>query len=257
MAGQDPDTKSLDKIDYVAAAARAVLGGVPFVGSLLVELCGVVIPNQRLDRVSDFARHLETQLAGVEQELLQAQLLDENFTDLTEEALRQVAQAVSEKRRKHIATILANSVTAKRVTYLESKHLLRILGQVNDVEIIRLAFYQFEHFADGMEYFRRHHEVLRPPVDEHESDDELTAYDQVMVRVSAPYQRERDRAAFQYGYDWHLASLGLIKPLYRRDSKTLEPEADSDTKVQEWYDFELTDFGLLMLREVGLIEMAG
>jgi ABC-type transport system substrate-binding protein len=41
--------------DYVTAAAKAVFGMVPFVGSLLAELAGTIIPNQRIDRIVKFA----------------------------------------------------------------------------------------------------------------------------------------------------------------------------------------------------------
>ncbi len=44
------ETLELQKMDYVASAAKAALGVVPFAGSLLVELAGTVIPNQRINR---------------------------------------------------------------------------------------------------------------------------------------------------------------------------------------------------------------
>ena len=49
-------------IDYVTSAAKAILGAVPFAGSLLTELAGTVIPNQRIDRIAKFAAVLEYRL---------------------------------------------------------------------------------------------------------------------------------------------------------------------------------------------------
>ena len=37
--------------DYVASAAKSALGAVPFAGSLLSEIAGNIIPNQRIDRI--------------------------------------------------------------------------------------------------------------------------------------------------------------------------------------------------------------
>jgi len=59
---EHPEADSLKPktMDYVASVAKAVLAEVPFVGSLLVELAGVVIPNQRLDRVAKYRSSRES-----------------------------------------------------------------------------------------------------------------------------------------------------------------------------------------------------
>lgn len=54
--------------DYVASAAKAALGMVPFVGSLLAELAGTIIPNQRIDRLVRFAEKLAARLSNLEQD---------------------------------------------------------------------------------------------------------------------------------------------------------------------------------------------
>jgi hypothetical protein len=53
------------------------LGSVPFVGSLLAEVAGNVLPNQRIDRITKFAEALERRLANLEHEFIQTQLTDE------------------------------------------------------------------------------------------------------------------------------------------------------------------------------------
>jgi len=90
---------------YVASAAKAALGAVPFAGSLLSEIAGSIIPNQRIDRIVAFAKELESQLSEVDRRLMRAALANENFTDLMEEALRQVARSVSSppQRRRLMA----------------------------------------------------------------------------------------------------------------------------------------------------------
>ena len=40
--------------DYVVTAAKAALGAVPLAGSLLAELAGSIIPNQRIERIVAF-----------------------------------------------------------------------------------------------------------------------------------------------------------------------------------------------------------
>src|SRR6266571_696399 len=85
-------------MDYVSFAAKAVLGAVPFAGSLLVELACTIIPNQRVDRLAKFAMELERRLNSFDQEQVRTKLTDENFTDLAEEAMRQAARSVTDER---------------------------------------------------------------------------------------------------------------------------------------------------------------
>lgn len=103
----DNDNESLEpldmqKVDYVASAAKAALGAVPFAGSLLIELAGTVIPKQRIDRIVNFAKALETRISKIEQEFVRAQLKDESFTDLMEEGLREAARSSTDARREYI-----------------------------------------------------------------------------------------------------------------------------------------------------------
>ena len=62
--------------DYVTTVSKAVLGAVPYVGSLLAEVAGTIIPNQRVDRIASFAGVLNQKLAHLEQNFIRAQLTD-------------------------------------------------------------------------------------------------------------------------------------------------------------------------------------
>lgn len=120
--------------DHLTTIAKSALGAVPFAGSLLAEVAGSVIPNQRVDRLVSYAQKLEAKLAGVEQQLIRSQVTNENFTDLLEESMRQAARSVSDERRQYIANLVSNGIKSSEIEYFESKHLLRILGELNDVE---------------------------------------------------------------------------------------------------------------------------
>src|SRR5436309_9927194 len=114
---------ALSTSDYVASAVRALLGAAPFVGSLLTELAGVIIPNQRIDRVVKFAQVLEGKLSHLEQNLVRSQVTNEHFSDLMEEGLRQAAQSLTDERREYIASLIGTSLSSEQVAYIESKHL--------------------------------------------------------------------------------------------------------------------------------------
>lgn len=221
--------------DYVASAAKAALGAVPFAGSLLAEIAGSIIPNQRIERIVDFASQLEARLSETQRGLIRSKLTDENFTDLMEEALRQAARSVSAERRAHIAQLVVKGLSPGAVSLAETKHLLRILGEINDVEIIRLTFHLFETMGSGQEYWERHRVVLEP----------------VAPSFGAP-QDEIDRATVQDSCDEHLASLALLSPLYNVDRRTEQLVVDRRRGILEVRGYEITNLARLLLRQLGI-----
>lgn len=221
--------------DYVASAAKAALGAVPFAGSLLSEIAGSIIPNQRIERVVDFASQLEARLSETERGLIRAKLTDENFTDLMEEALRQAARSVSAERRAYIAQLVVNGLSPGSVAVVETKHLLRILGEINDIEVIRLTSHLFETMGSGRGYWERHREVLEPAA----------------PSFGAP-QAEIDRATMQDSYDEHLASLALLSPLYNVDRRTEQLVVDKHRGSLEVRGYEITNLARLLLRQLGI-----
>jgi hypothetical protein len=214
--------------DYVASAAKAALGAVPFAGSLLAELAGAVIPNQRIERIVKFAAILEDRLSGLEQEFVQAQLKNEHFSDLVEEALRQSARSLSDERREQIASLIANSLKAQEIEYCESKHLLRILGELNDIEIIWLRFYLDPVMHGDHEFRERHAAVLAP----------IAAY------IGGPPGLV-DKSALQRSYKDHMAELGLLERRYELKNSSFGTTLDAK-------GYELSALGRLLLREIDL-----
>ena len=106
MTNPEESTNELENkpMDYIASVVKGTLGIVPFAGSLLAELVGTVIPNQRLDRIAKFVVILENKLSSLEQDFIRSQLADENFSDLLEEGARQTARSLSDEQigRAHV-----------------------------------------------------------------------------------------------------------------------------------------------------------
>ncbi|MGL4997286.1 MAG: hypothetical protein ACRC6G_14075, partial [Deefgea sp.] len=129
---------SNQKQDYTASALRGVLGAVPFVGSALSEVVGHIIPNQRMDRLVDFATRLSAKLDAHQVALVRERILKPEGTDILEEAMWQSARSLSEERREQIASIVKNGLTEKILDLIQTKKILYILGQVSDLELIIL-----------------------------------------------------------------------------------------------------------------------
>jgi len=49
--------------------------------------------------------------------------------------------------------VIANSLKTEGISFVESKHLLRVLGELNDIEIIRLARHLYRTHGSGEGYW--------------------------------------------------------------------------------------------------------
>ncbi|MGD0006906.1 MAG: hypothetical protein ABSE06_22030 [Anaerolineaceae bacterium] len=217
-------------IDYVTSLAKSTLGLVPFAGPLLIELAGYVIPNQRIDRIVKFAEELERKLYSLDQNFVRSQLTNENFTGLLEEGLRQAARSLSDERREYLAALITHSISSQDIEYIECKHLLRILGEVNDIEIIWLRYYYAPSRDDIAEFQTRHWNVLEPIAASH-SDPPIVL----------------DKESLQNSYKQHLAQLGLLKPIYSVDKNVLVPDINKIT------GYTITPLGKLLLRYIDFV----
>ena len=223
------------RVDYVASAARAVLGMVPFAGSLLVELAGTIIPDQRIDRVAKFAAELEKRLVKLDQQFVRSKLTDENFTDLMEEGMRQAARSVSDERRQYLASLLVNGIAESDVSFIESKHLLRILGELNDIEVLWLRFYVVRTIGGDVEFRQKHSSVFEP----------------LRVYIGCD-QATLDKKGLRDGYTRHLIELGLLEPQFERDMRTKQPIFDTFTGAMKVQGHQVTLLGKLLLRQISL-----
>lgn len=231
----EPTQLETNHVDYVTSAVKSALGMVPFAGSLLAELAGSVIPNQRIDRLSKFAIQLEARLATLDHAFVRAQLLDENFTDLLEDSVRQAARSLSDERRQYLAALLGNGISSDAISFAESKHLLRILGELTDVEVIWLRSYLNPTISGDSEFRAKHDAMLKP-----------------IAPTMGSGQETIDSYAIQTSYKEHLSILGLLSPRYEIDTRTKQPAFDSRTGNLKLKGYEITSLGRLLLKQIAL-----
>ncbi len=232
-----PKTSSLDKqaVDYVLDLVKSGGGLVPVVGPLLSELVGVVVPNQRLDRIAKFAGELERRLQELESSArIVEQLGDESFTDILVEGISQASRSLSDDRRRYIASLVCGSLSPATIQYAESRHLLRILGEISDIEIIWLRSYRRRTTGGDEDFIQRHIKILRRP----------------LVPDGAP-QKEVDKQALQESYREHLVQLNLLEADYAVNREMNLPELDGSGK-RRVEGYTITGLGDLLLRVIGL-----
>lgn len=225
------------KADVAALLARAGLGAVPYVGSLLSELVVTVIPNQRIDRLIKFAEKLELRLSIVEKSLLDSQLSSEEFVGVLEEVISQAAKSTSDERREYLASVVANGLSDKEVEHSETRRILTLLSELNDAEIIMLRFYLVRTIGGDEEFREKHKDIVmrQQPV------------------IAAP-QLEKDKYAITENYREHLISLGLLENEYRLVHETGLQEIDTFTHAPRIVSRRLTSMGRVFLASIGLSE---
>jgi len=231
-----PNELQGNTVDYVTAGAKAFLSLVPFAGSLLAEIAGSIIPKQRIDRIADFAARLEKRLAHLERSDFQIAIADYEFTDLVEESLRQAARATTPERREYLANLLAQSLSSETITYSETKHLMRLLGELNDVEIIWLRSYSNPEIGGDQEFRQLHKNVLEPK----------------RVHLGSPPQ-DLEADALQKSYTEHLVRLGLVNEEVQK-KKGGEPEFDRFSGKFKVAYRRTSSLGQILLRQIGLTD---
>jgi len=232
---QFPAPIKSNAVDYVTAGAKAMLGAIPFAGSLLAEIAGSIIPKQRVDRIADFTAKLEQRIQNLEKDSVAEALNDEEFTDLAEEALRQASRSTTPERREYLAALLSSSLSPDAITYAETKHLMRILGELTDVEVIWLRSYLDPTIGGDQEFRRLHSSVLNP----------------ISAHMGSP-ESEVDAEALQGSYRDHLIRLGLVSAQIRKDSDG-SPEFDHFSGNFKISYHQTSRLGRLLLKQIGFV----
>ena len=228
-----PKSIQSNAVDYVTAGAKAALSAIPFAGSLLAEIAGSIIPKQRIDRIADFASRLEQRIGALEQGRLSGAVNDEEFTDLAEEALRQASRATTVERREYLASLLANSLKSDAVSYAETKHLMRLLGELTDVEVIWLRSFANPTIGGDKDFRQIHENVLSLKFSHLGSSIE-----------------EIEAEALQKSYRDHLIRLGLVvAEISKRDGVPEFDRFSGNFKVSYHHTSQL---GNMLLRQIGL-----
>jgi hypothetical protein len=220
--------------DRAVALFQGALGGIPFVGSIIAEVVGQLIPEQRMERLEAYARLLGERLPNVEQDDLRNRFRDPENIDLFEEGAVQAARALSEERRAYLAAVVARGISGDERVRLEAKRLLALLREIDDSQVICLASHLSKNWGDE-EFRKRHQLVLEPNVATLRSD-----------------QATVDAGALKDAAVGHLIRLDLLRPRFNRVRSNTPPEFDENTGTLKSSGAGLTSLGRILLRAVDL-----
>lgn len=221
--------------DIITSTLKSAAGVMPGIGPLLSEIVGSVIPNQRIDRLEKFVQILDEKIGSLKIEVANC-LSDDECVRLFEEAFYQSSRATSDERRLYIASILKNGLCGEVIKYNESRYLLKLLDELNDIEVVWLRFYLVPILNGDIEFRSKHESTLK--------------------KVVATIGCDKDtqvKASLQNSYKIHLKNLGLIKS-HIKLSKDKMPVFDSITGEPQVLYTEISSLGRLLLRHIGFEE---
>jgi len=226
-----------NKVDYTALVAKGAAGAIPYAGGIVAEIIGTLIPNQRLDRITRFLEKLDLRVGCLESEQTTTRLRESDTIDLFEDAAFQAARALSDDRLTYLDALLGSSITDNTISHEETKRLLTLLGQINDVEVIILASHDImRHPNRDPEFWERHKAALTPRAPTHVSS-----------------ERDMDEAAIYNSYQHHLIQLQLLKPSFGfPPHRGQMPDFDLETGTIKASGFDLTQLGKLLLRRIDM-----
>ncbi len=180
----------------LAGLLAAVAAGQPLGAILLTpfatELFNVLIPNQRQDRIEKLLQKLFSKICNMKEEEVKQRWETPEFLDIFEDCMNQGIRAISDERLEYLASVLEKSLTEGQIKHLQTKRLLSILGEINDIEIIILQSYGFRNPRESG--FRIQHKDIF----------------QHAILSQGASEEEQERHALHINYELHLINSGLI-----------------------------------------------
>lgn len=223
------------RTDIAVILGKGLFGAIPFVGPLISEIVGTIIPNQRIDRIESFLKLLDNKIGEDDKEKINNRIRFPESVDLMEDSFIQVSRALTEERKGYIASLFKNSLSSDDLSHLEYKQLLSILGDLNDIQILLLRSKTLNMGMPGFqEFWEKHEDVLTPPPANSNSS-----------------QDDFDRNAIFKTYEADLVRLGLLKTLYKKPKLGNPIEFDEATGMMKIQRNEITNLGRLLLRSIG------
>lgn len=129
--------------DYITSVVKSVFGAIPIAGPTAQELLGIIIPNQRMDRVVRFIELLgaEFEILHDQAEVLINRMREEQYSSLFYKACVGSADSFSYDRIDYIKNIFVYGLQQSNMQIYKAEALLNLLNRVTDIEIAYLRVY--------------------------------------------------------------------------------------------------------------------
>ncbi len=188
--------------------------------SFIAELITDVIPNQKGERIDIFLKKLDNDLSNLEEEFafLEGFLINPYFLDMFEETLVKASRSITEIRMDYLSKLLIKSFNQSDIELIQSKYLLNLLNELNDIEILILS-----SFGPNSNHSTQNLDNNKPSP---RNDSYI-----------------KDKAIYD-SYTNHLIRIGLLKQQSERVSERVSKEQKIITRI--------SDLGIIFLNYIGV-----
>jgi hypothetical protein len=127
--------------DMLASGVRVALSVAGPVGTIIGEFLTQFVPQQRLDRLTDYTEQLHDRLHGLEEEFRTRLQTSAAFASFVEQATVAAVRQPSVQRRRDLAELVKSGLSRNDVEMIEHEAILRVLERLNDVQLLILMRY--------------------------------------------------------------------------------------------------------------------
>lgn len=133
--------------DVAAAAGKAALAAIPFVGPFASEGLSFVLEGRQAQRQQEFnaavARELDRVMGSISEPLTPEQLVESNeFCAAVARAQRLAAETANEERRRWLAASVANSGSWAPFSDIERQQFARLIEDLDPLHVWLLQYFQ-------------------------------------------------------------------------------------------------------------------
>ncbi|CAO3429340.1 hypothetical protein [Azospirillum doebereinerae] len=230
---KEPPVLGEGRVEVLGRTIATLAGTIPCVGPIIQVAITETIPSTRIERIEAFLIYIQERL---DEQKLDDALKTKEGLDIFEEGISQAARALSEERKRYIAELVAKGMDSDKSAKKESRHILRILNQIDDAQIVILNSYQSKYQKideDGDDdFFDRHREILGP-----------------FSREIGEDNSEMEKAELKDAFEHHLSSFGLLR-VKTEDYGSLDGGIDTRSVT-----YEITPQGERFLKALGLVDL--
>ena len=208
-----------NKRDVVVSVGKGASSMIPIIGPLVAELIDNLIPNHRFDRLTEFVKELDRRLSCLDDEKLKEYFKDPECVDMIEEGFWQAARALSKERREYIASIIEVGLSDDELAFGKVKYLLKILGDLNDEEVLWLQYIYLDGYGYGKITYGEKEKLGLKKKKEELIERHKKVFFGLTLSSSQIFKIERNRdqnvdklirLSYEQNYKNHLVNLGLI-----------------------------------------------
>jgi len=212
--------------DLLAATIRVGLSLTGPLGAIAAEFITEFIPQQRIDRLTDFVEKLAEVLKESDEQFKERLSSSNGFAALAEQVAVSAVRTASTDHRADLAELLKHGLSSSEAEMLEEQALLSLRDRINDAQVLLLMNYS----------------NFKPTL----RDGERSAFQQMhsgLFSINPPPRgsstEDQRRWTMREHYESELATLGLLR------------DTEGIAKSGPQRKYEITSLGRLLLQAIG------